>query len=153
AHVSWRRTVPAAGTPSKTPKDVPPADDDRDIDAKRRDASHLGAHPRDHLRIYPVALAAGDRLPRQLQDDTAVRRARGPCTRRHPYPASPTRNRAKRLTTTRSPVLAFTPSTRSRTRVLPDASLTKGCSSRHCSPKNFSSLPSTILSMICGGFF
>src|SRR5437016_5625993 len=143
AHVVGGRAVHAAGARRETAEDVAPADDDRDLDAERRDVAHLGGHPREHLRIDPVALAAGERFPRQLQDDTAVRRARGPCTRRHPYPASPTRNRAKRLTTTRSPVLAFTPSTKSRTRVLPAASLTKGCSS----------LPSTILSMICGGFF
>jgi len=28
-----------------------------------------------------------------------------------------------------------------------------GCSSRHWAAKNFSSLPSTILSITCGGFF
>ena len=43
--------------------------------------------------------------------------------------------------------------TRSPTFVLPEASLTNGCSSRHCSVKNFSSFPSTILSRIWGGFF
>src|SRR2546422_9442195 len=80
----------AAGARRETAEDVAPADDDRDLDAERRDVAHLGGHPREHLRIDPVALAAGERFPRQLQDDTAVRRARGPRTRRHPSPPPPT---------------------------------------------------------------
>src|SRR2546422_2245834 len=60
----------SAGARREPAEDVPPADDDRDLDAERRDVAHLGGHPREHLRIDPVALAAGERFPRQLQDDT-----------------------------------------------------------------------------------
>src|SRR4029450_7349305 len=111
-----------------------------------------GADPQEHHRVDSVALAPGQRFPRELQDDAAVGRATAG-VRRHDYPLPPIWKRAKRLTRIFSLVEAFTWSTRSFTLVLPVPSFTKACSSRQFSLKNFSSLPSTILSITWAGFF
>src|SRR5205823_506153 len=119
------------------------ADDDGHLDAEPDDLAQLGRDAIEHGRIDPVALAPGQCLTRELEDDTAVGRAWRAGVRRHDYPASPTWKREKRRMTMRSCVCAFTPSTRSLIFVLPVASFTNGCSRRHCSLNHFSSLPST----------
>src|SRR5262249_9634776 len=122
------------------------------LHAELGDVADLAPDALQDRRIDPVALVAGERFARKLQDDAAVRRGRGTGTRRHAH-RSPIWQRANRLTTTRSCVFALTVSTRSFTFDLPDASLMSGCSSKHWSATTFSSLPSTILSSTCGGFF
>src|SRR5262249_41062369 len=151
-HVVGGGPVHAAGARRDAAEDVAAADDNGHLDAQLDDLPHLGRDAVEHRRVDPVALAPGQRLTREFQDDTAVGGAWGAGVRRHGYPASPTWNREKRRTTMRSCVCAFTPSTRSLTLVLPVASFTNGCSSRHCSPNHFSSLPSTILSSTFAGF-
>jgi len=90
AHVVGRRPVHAVGARRHAPEDVAAADHDGNLDAQRRHLTQLPRDPFEHQRIDPVALAPGERLARDLQDDTAVRRACGARTRRHGYPASPT---------------------------------------------------------------
>src|SRR5262249_41955560 len=131
AHVVGGGALHAARARGDPTEDVAAADDDRDLHAEFCDLADLRGDPLEHEWIDPVALASGERLPRKLQDDAAVGRSAGAGSRRHDYPPSPTWNRAKRLTTIRSPVLAFTVSTSSRILVLPEASLMNGCSSRH----------------------
>ena len=82
AHVVRGGAVHAARAGRQAPEDVATADDDGHLHAEVDDLTHLGADPHEDSGIDAVALAPGERLPRELQDYAAVRRlARG--IRRH----------------------------------------------------------------------
>src|SRR5262249_54440799 len=132
AHVVGGGAVHPSDARGDAPEDVAAADDDGDLDAEPDHFKHLGGDTVEHRRIDAVALPPGQTLPGELRDARAVRGGLGAGTRRPRYPPSPTWKRAKRRTTIRSCVCALTPSTRSFTFVPPVASLTNGCSSRHC---------------------
>src|SRR6185295_18113651 len=145
AHVVAGGPLHPARAGGDAAEDIAAADDHRQLHPEIHHLADLVRDARDGLRIDTVPAAAREGLAGDLQQYSAV-------GGRH-YPPSPTLNREKRFTTTRSPIFDVAWSTMSLIRVRPVASRTNGCSSRHCSAKNLSSLPSMILSSTCGGFF
>src|SRR6185503_6906160 len=106
------------------------------------DVAYLLGQPVHHGLIDAVARRTGEDLAAQLEEDALV--ARGQRTQ-----SWPSRNRMKRRTTMFSPVLEAASWTMSDTLRL--SSRMYGCSSRHTSAKNLSSLPVMILSRIAAG--
>src|SRR5207302_328874 len=74
AHVIGRGPLHAAVGGVDPPVDVPPADDQRDLDAHRGDLRDLRRDVLDHPRVDPERLVAGKHFSADLQQDALVRR-------------------------------------------------------------------------------
>src|SRR5262249_49722362 len=142
------RTVHPLGRRGHPAVDVPAADDDRDLNAARLDASDLGGEVVDRLLVEPVVSGAHQRLAGQLQQDaTADGRTRLPGLRGGLFglDAHPSWKRSNSRTSAPS-------SARAWPTLLPVSWIQVWSASTRSAKKRLFSIPSTIFSRACSGF-
>ncbi len=152
ARVVGGRPVHPLGRGAHAAVEVPAADDDGDLRARRLDGKHLARDRRDGARVDAVLAVAHQALARELEE--------GP-----PERGSDPRGRLRELlgprahepaTETRANAATLAPASSSALPTVFEASWIHACSSRTppgaAAKKRLASMPSTIFSRACSGF-